>query len=110
MRLDPPDLGPVRVNLVSDGSELRGHVVVADDAVRRMIESQLPELRQRLEAAGVNVQRFDVTADPNAGGNRNPYRDAPPVPFEPGLTPRPAAAPIPPVRTRPAAGGLDVTV
>ncbi|HEX4607552.1 MAG TPA: hypothetical protein VH092_05035, partial [Urbifossiella sp.] len=32
------------------------------------IESQLPELRQRLEAAGVTVQRFDVTTDPSGGG------------------------------------------
>jgi hypothetical protein len=70
LRLDPPELGRVRVHLVSSGEELSGHVVVADDAVRRLIESQLPELRQRLEAAGLAVQHFDVSADSDRGGRR----------------------------------------
>ena len=42
--------------------------VVSDDAIKRLIESQLPELRQRLEAAGVNVPNFDVSTD--GGGKR----------------------------------------
>ena len=78
-------------------------------AVRGLIESQLPELRQRLEAAGVNVQRFDVSTDPGAGG-RNPYRDAPPeyFPRAPLATGTPAA---PRARIgRPDSGSLDVTV
>lgn len=110
MRLDPPNLGPVRVSLVSNGEELRGHVIVADDAVRRMIESQLPELRQRLEAVGVNVQNFDITADANSGGGRNPYQDTPPA----FAVPATATGAAPTTRTTTAArthtGTLDVTV
>jgi hypothetical protein len=110
MRLDPPDLGQVRVNLIGSGEHVRGELVVADDAVRRMIESQLPELRQRLEAAGVTVQRFDVTTD-TAGGGANPNggsADRTPTELPPAApAPRTArawyAAPLP-------AGGLDVTV
>lgn len=111
MRLDPPDLGPVRVRLVSAGDEIHGHLVVADDAVRRMVESQLPELRQRLQDAGVSVQRFDVATDPGgwAGGNRNPYREFPPAPVSDG-TPRPGA-PAPAANGRRGVGtGLDVVV
>ncbi|MBY0456825.1 MAG: flagellar hook-length control protein FliK, partial [Gemmataceae bacterium] len=59
---DPPQLGPVRIRLTADADGIHGQVVVSNDAIRRMIESQLPELRQRLEAAGVSVQNLDVSA------------------------------------------------
>lgn len=78
MRLDPPELGPVNVHLVSNGDEVHGHVVVSSESVRQMIESQLPELRQRLEAAGVTVQNFNVSADASGGGNRNAGRESAP--------------------------------
>lgn len=75
MRLDPPELGRLQIRLVARGDEMHGQVLVANEAVRGMIESQLPELRQRLEAAGVSVQSFDVSTDSGSSG-RNPYRDA----------------------------------
>ncbi|VTT97917.1 : Flg_hook [Gemmataceae bacterium] len=105
IRLDPPDLGPVKVHLVATGDEIRGQVVVADDAVRRMIESQLPELRQRLDAAGITVHRFDVAADAGGGG-RNDAPWLPPAPEGTGpARPAPARRAGPTVRS---AGGLDV--
>ncbi|MBA4065289.1 MAG: hypothetical protein C0501_16580 [Isosphaera sp.] len=105
MQLDPPELGRVRVSLVSAGDEVRGQIVVADDAVRRVVEGQLPELRQRLEAAGVTVQGFDVTtADPGPGGSGAGYREAAEdVPVGRAAPGRPGPAPA-----RAAAGGLDV--
>lgn len=112
MRLDPPELGQVRVHLIADGDAVRGQVVVADDSVRRMIESQLPELRQRLEAAGVTVQQFDVSTGSGSGGGNAHYGD-----YSPSFAPAPAA---PPVATQQqhthsatgvsATGRLDVTV
>jgi hypothetical protein len=70
LMLDPPELGRVRVHLISSGDEIRGQVIVGDDAVRRMIENQLPELRSRFETAGMNIQHFDVTAERNqSNGN-----------------------------------------
>jgi hypothetical protein len=108
MRLDPPDLGPIQVRLVARGDEVHGQVIVASEAVRGLIESQLPELRQRLEAAGVPVQGFNVSADAGGGGGRNPPAggpppgaDAPPLaPARAALRFRAAAAPL---------GSLDVT-
>ncbi len=70
IRLDPPDLGRVQIRLISTGDNLSAHVTVATDAVRQMMESQLPELRQRLEQAGVNATQIDVstqTAGQQAG-------------------------------------------
>lgn len=110
MRLDPPDLGRVQVRLVTRGDEVHGQVLVASEAVRGMIESQLPELRQRLEAAGVNVQQFDVSTGSGAGGNQTPYRDDTPREFFPRVPPS-TGAPAPRARVgRPDAGSLDVTV
>jgi hypothetical protein len=75
-----------------------------------MLESQLPELRQRLEAAGVNIQRFDVATDANSGGWRNPHREA-----ASDFAQRVASVEAPVARPRPrtapaGAGSLDVTV
>lgn len=111
MRLDPPELGRLHVKLVASGDELRGQVLVADDSVRRLLESQLPELRHKLEAAGVSVQSLDVATDPNGGG-RGAFREerderpafAPPVPRE-TEPPRRLRVPV-----APRAGALDVTV
>ncbi len=110
MRLDPPDLGRVQIRLITRGDEVYGQVLVADDAVRRLIESQLPELRQRLEAAGVNIQRFDVATDSGTGGNQSAYREF----AGPALAPRvPTGVPAPAPQARVGrfeAGSLDVTV
>jgi flagellar hook-length control protein FliK len=111
MRLDPPELGRIQVQLVSRGDEVHGQVLVASEAVRQVMESQLPELRQRLEAAGVNVQQFSVTTD-SGGGNHNPYRDAPArdslAVF--ATNPNTSAGASPRARIGPSAGSLDVTV
>ena len=110
MRLDPPDLGRVQIRLITRGDEVYGQVLVADDAVRRLIESQLPELRQRLEAAGVNIQRFDVATDSGTGGNQSAYREFTGAALAPRV-PAGVPAPAPQARVgRFEAGSLDVTV
>jgi hypothetical protein len=104
VRLDPPELGTVKVKIVSTGGDVRAELQVTSDAVRRVVESQLPELRQKLEDAGVRVQRMDVTADSagtSNGTNAGTARDdrggrwqepTPPdgVPFQPARAARPA--------------------
>lgn len=108
MRLDPPELGRLQIRLVARGDEIHGQVLVADDAVRRMIESQLPELRQRLEASGVNVQTLNIATDPNTGGSRNPYQNESVPEFAPRSD---APAPAPRARiNRATTSSLDVTV
>ena len=110
MRLDPPDLGRVQIRLITRGDEVYGQVLVADDAVRRLIESQLPELRQRLEAAGVNIQRFDVATDSGTGGSQSAYREFTGAALAPRV-PTGVPAPAPQARIgRFEAGSLDVTV
>ncbi len=109
MRLNPPELGRLDIHLKSSGDRIDGHLIVANEAIRGMIESQLPELRQRLEAAGVTVHNLDVSTGSNSGQQQNP--DGRPSPFFQFDDP---AAPILP-RTRirsgvpSGSGRLDVT-
>lgn len=106
MRLDPPELGEVKVRLLAMGDRVEARLVVSDDAVKRLIESQLPELRQKLEAAGVSVPSFDVTTD-SGGRTGGDGWDRP----QPAFAPAPkSAGPLPrAARPAPSGGTLDVT-
>jgi len=73
----------MQVKIFASGDQMRAEVIVADQAVRGLLESQLPELRQKLEAAGLNIQRFDVSAESSSSGNGNQPRDEQPnTPWE----------------------------
>jgi flagellar hook-length control protein FliK len=69
IRLDPPELGPVKVKITAVGDRLTAEVVVSNDAIRQMVESQLPDLRQRLEQAGVNLPTLDVSTGDRQQGD-----------------------------------------
>lgn len=69
LQLNPASLGKVQVKLIANSDDLRAQVLVANDEVRRMVESQIPDLRQRLEAAGVSVSGFDVQTDTSGRSN-----------------------------------------
>lgn len=111
LQLEPEHLGRVRIHLTATGDEVRGQLFVADDSVRRLIESQLPELRQRLESAGVSIQRFDVSTGSTDSQAGQPWRGGPPQHYEPGAV-RQAIAPQRQPEPAPArsANRIDVTV
>lgn len=111
IRLDPPELGEMKVRLLATGDRLQAEVTVTSDAVRGMIESQLPDLRQRLEAAGLSVSKFDVNTQAGGGSNsHHPQNPASPweLPFDGGFHGRTASLPIPPPASI-VGGTLDVT-
>jgi flagellar hook-length control protein FliK len=97
VQLDPPDLGRVRLHLTTSDERVSGRLVVEAEAVRALIESRLPELRQRLEAAGIELGRFDVARDGTgqSGAGQDPQTPNAPrlpagwrqgtVPIEPAL-------------------------
>jgi flagellar hook-length control protein FliK len=110
LRLDPPELGQIEVRVHRTSTGVHADLRVADEAVRQMIESQLPELRQRLEAAGLPVDRFNLTTQ-DGSTNRDRQQRFEPEQTEDRPAPRrPAAAVGPKTYTAPAAGGrLDIT-
>lgn len=107
MRLDPPELGEVKVRLIASGDRIQAEVLVGDDAVKRMIESQLADLRQRLEASGVQVSRFDVNTDAGGAGRQSRSWEGTAAGLFP--TARTTAEPSRPRPTATVAGVLDVT-
>lgn len=60
LHLDPPELGRIRIHLSASEGAVAGRMVVQDETVRAIVESQFGELRQRLTDAGVNLGRFDL--------------------------------------------------
>ncbi|MBI3407988.1 MAG: flagellar hook-length control protein FliK [Planctomycetes bacterium] len=63
LRLEPPDLGTVRVHLTSTDGEVNGRIVVQASAAKAILESQMPALRERLGESGIHLSRFDVTRE-----------------------------------------------
>lgn len=68
-RISPPDLGPVRIRLMTAGGGVLADLTVSSDALRHVMETRFPELRDRLEAAGVQISSFTVQLDGQASGD-----------------------------------------
>ncbi len=60
IRLDPAELGQLRVKLELSGSHLALDVETERDAARRLLADQLETLRRGLEASGIVLRRVDV--------------------------------------------------
>jgi len=80
LRLDPPDLGPLRVTLqISDGIA-QAAFVSPHAAVRQAVESAMPQLQQALSQAGISLGQASVSDQgarqdpgrPQGGGQRRP--------------------------------------
>ena len=75
LRLDPPELGTINIRVHSHNGELRAEITAADPAVRTMIESQLADLRGRLEQSGFDFQSFNLSSG-NGSDRGDPAEDA----------------------------------
>jgi hypothetical protein len=83
MHLHPAELGPLRVHLSMREGEIHGQLYVLDDTLRRLLQDQLPELRQRLEALGLNAGQWEISSDqrgprPDTFGSSWQQAEAPP--------------------------------
>jgi hypothetical protein len=71
MRLEPPELGSVRIHLSASEHGVTARLMVADESVRQLVESQLGSLRDSLAEAGLTLHRFDVSQDGLNGAFRH---------------------------------------
>ncbi len=83
LRLDPPELGMVRVHLRMTEDSVSVRFIAGDEAVTRILESQLPDLRQSLAERGLAFVHCDAGTD---------SRNQPQTPFGGGADDRPLAA------------------
>jgi flagellar hook-length control protein FliK len=109
LRLDPPELGQVRVQLTLTNQTLTARLVAHDDSTRQLIQSQMETLRQRLQETGLGLGQLDVSG--GGGGQGRGGQQPQPLLPPPDLTgtslgPHPIAAPRQPAR--PVTAGIDV--
>jgi len=60
MRLEPPELGALRLQLQMQGAVLNLRVEAETGQVARLIESRLAHLRETLAAHGIQIERTDI--------------------------------------------------
>ncbi len=63
IRLNPPELGRVRVQLDRDGAGLRGVIRVESAETMRELQREAADLMQRLSTDGVQVRRIEVVLE-----------------------------------------------
>jgi flagellar hook-length control protein FliK len=76
LRLDPPSLGHVELEVTSRPGEIRIHMVVDDENVKKVMESSIQKLRDSLEQQNVKLDRMEVQVDSGRPENQNGDKDA----------------------------------
>jgi len=126
VRLDPPDLGRVRLTLESDGQEVRGVLEVDNPRTLVQLQRETSVLADRLADGGIQLRRLDVQltnqdrgdstgSSPQQGahgGGDAPYRQASDAPDSERLSPAgvvlPDADDEPALEHRVADGSINV--
>ena len=67
IKLDPPSLGRVRMNIITSGDSVRTLIVAENQAVKQVIENNFNQLRDAMGEQGLKVDSFTVTV----GGESN---------------------------------------
>jgi flagellar hook-length control protein FliK len=61
--LHPEHLGALRIELISEGEQVRARFFVESGEVKQLIEASLPEIKEALSRDGVVVEHFQVDID-----------------------------------------------
>ncbi len=83
LRLDPPELGMVRVHLRLSNDAVSVRFIAGDEAATKMLESQLPDLRQSLAERGLAFAQCNVSCDSRQQQSSNFGRQDGRLPFVP---------------------------
>jgi flagellar hook-length control protein FliK len=95
LRLSPPELGSLRLELVVKDGILAASLEAETPAARRVLLDHLPALRDRLAEQSIRIERFDVDVRRDGGSNQaqsgpHQHRD-PSSPQAPPRNPSPNA-------------------
>ncbi len=73
IKLDPPALGTVRMNISTSGDSVRTVVIAENHAVKQIIENNLIQLRDSMSGQGLKVESFTVLVggDEGQAGQQN---------------------------------------
>lgn len=76
IRLDPPELGTLRVSVTSQSGVLTTQLESPNAVVRGILETHLPALKDALASAGVEVSKFSVSSGLDFGTNAQRQQQA----------------------------------
>lgn len=76
LRLDPPELGSVKVRIRLHNEQTSIHFQSAHPQVREILEQNLPRLREMLQDAGVDIADAGVSDDESVGQNSQTSPDS----------------------------------
>lgn len=68
VKLDPPSLGTVRLNVSSSGETVRATLVAENHAAKQAIENSLAQLKDSMHSQGMKVDTFTVLVGGNNQG------------------------------------------
>lgn len=72
VKLDPPSLGTVRLNISTVGDSVRTVIIAENHAVKQTIENNFGQLRDAMNDQGLKVDSFSVTVGGESGSaNQN---------------------------------------
>ena len=69
IRLDPPSLGTVRLNITTVGDSVRTMIIAENHAVKQTIENNFNQLRDAMSDQGLKVDSFSVTVGGESGSS-----------------------------------------
>ena len=67
VRLNPPELGTLRLQISQDMSGMTSHIQASTDQVRGLLQAHVPALIEALSTAGVRVDAVSVSSGPMFG-------------------------------------------
>ena len=67
IRLDPPSLGTLRMNVTTTGDSVRTVIIAESHAVKQIIENNLLQLKDSMQSQGLKVDSFTVLVGGNEG-------------------------------------------
>ena len=74
ININPPELGPVQITLNLSGDQAKVTFASPHAEVRQAIESALPQLKEMLSSAGINLGQTNVGANLAQQNPDNPYQ------------------------------------
>jgi flagellar hook-length control protein FliK len=79
LKLNPPELGHMKVELTSSTDHVSAKFEITSEAAKRVVEYHLPQLRENLARAGVRIDQVEVVIHNDAQERQQPgYSDPQP--------------------------------
>ena len=76
IKLDPPSLGTVRMNVSTNGDSVRATIVAENHVVKSIIENSLSQLKDSITHQGVKIDNFSVLVGGNASHSAEGHKTA----------------------------------